>query len=115
MSQVACSDSLRPVGRPFCSLVRDAGPLAPAVGEERFIDTFLARQGAPEKHDLYGLLIEAGYTESQAQAICSFQMSGCFAAARSSTDTDERWEEVRVVIDRFILGGIAACLASKRK
>ena len=84
MSQVACSDALRPTGRSFCALVRDAGPLAPAVGEERFMDTFLSRQGEMEQHDLFALLVEAGYSQLQAQAICSFQMSGCFAAARST-------------------------------
>ena len=37
MSQVACSDGFRSVGRPFCALVRDAGDHTPAVREGRFL------------------------------------------------------------------------------
>ena len=112
MSQVACSDGFKPKGRPFCSLVRDAGAYGPVVKEGRFLDAFFADGKGSEQHDLYGLLVDAGYTEAQAEAVCAFQMSGCFAAARSSAANDEEWAQIRVVIDRFILGGIAACLAS---
>ena len=115
MSQVACSDSFRPSGRPFCSLVREAGSFAPAVKEGRFLDAFLDNRKEMELHDLYGLLTSAGYSQAQAEAICAFQMSGCFAAARSTHATDEEWTQVRAVIDRFILGGIAACLAAKQE
>ena len=115
MSQVACSDGFRPQGRPFCSLVRDAGERAPVVCEQRFMDAFLTRHDAPEGHDLYELLVGVGYTEVQAKALCSFQMSGCFAAARTTKVSEEEWVEVRAAIDRFILGGIAACLAAKHR
>ena len=113
MSQVACSDGFRSQGRPFCSLVRDEGERASVVREQRFMDAFMMRHDAPEGHDLYELLVGAGYTEMQAKALCSFQMSGCFAAARSARVSDGEWAEVRAAIDRFILGGIAACLAAK--
>ena len=114
MSQVACSDELQPAGRPFCSLIREAGSFAPAVREGRFLDAFFASGAGSEQHDIFGLLTGAGYTEAEAEAVCAFQMSGCFAAARSSCVADEEWARIRAVIDRFILGGIAACLASKR-
>ena len=114
MSQVACSASFRPSGRPFCSLVREAGSFAPAVKEGRFLDAFLDNRKEMELHDLYGLLTSAGYSQAQAEAICAFQMSGCFTAARTISATDEEWTAIKAVIDRFILGGIAACLASKR-
>ena len=114
MSQVACSDGFRPSGKPFCVLVRDAGDYAPAVRDNRFLDSLVAQGGAYGEHDLYGLLTGAGYTEAQAKAVCSFQMSGCFTAARSTAAPAEEWEQIRAVIDRFILGGIAACLAAKR-
>jgi len=42
-------------------------------------------------------------------------MSGCFSAARSSSASAEEWRQIRAVIDRFILGGIAACLAAKKE
>ena len=111
MSQITCSDGFKPKGRPFCSLVREADAYAPVVREGRFLDVFLDRREGMDQHDLFALLTNAGYTEAQAEAVCSFQMSGCFAAARSSTATDEEWAQIRAVIDRFILGGIAACLA----
>ena len=115
MSQITCSDSFKPKGRPFCSLVRDAGAYGPVVKEGRFLDTFLTKREGMDQHDLFGLLTNAGYTEAQAEAVCSFQMSGCFAAARSSTASDEEWAQIRAVIDRFILGGIAACLAAREE
>lgn len=114
MSQVACSDGFKPSGTPFCELVRDAGEYAPVVGEARFMDSFLGQQNAREGHDLFTILTDAGYTEAQAKAVCSFQMSGCFSAVRSLVPGEGNWDEIRPVIDRFILGGIAACLAAKR-
>ena len=115
MSQITCTDGFKPKGRPFCSLVREAGAYGPVVKEGRFLDTFLTKREGMDQHDLFGLLTNAGYTETQAEAICSFQMSGCFAAARSSTASDEEWAQIRAVIDRFILGGIAACLAAQEE
>ena len=115
MSQITCSDGFKPKGRPFCSLVRDAGAYDPVVKEGRFLDTFLNKREGMNQHDLFSLLTNAGYTETQAEVVCSFQMSGCFAAARSSAASDEEWAQIRAVIDRFILGGIAACLASRNR
>ena len=114
LSQVMCADGFKPSGRPFCMLVRDAGKYAPVVDDARFPDVFLQQQGAQESHDLYAMLTEAGYSQAEAQAVCSFQMSGCFSAARSTQATEGEWADIRAVIDRFILGGIAACLAAKR-
>ena len=115
MSQIACSDSFKPKGRPFCSLVRDAGAYGPVVKEGRFLDTFLTKCEGMDQHDMFGLLTNAGYTNAQAEAVCSFQMTGCFAAARSTNASDEEWAQIRAVIDRFILGGIAACLAAREE
>lgn len=115
MSQITCSDGFKPKGRPFCSLVRDAGAYDPVVKEGRFLDTFLNKRKDMDQHDLFALLTNAGYTNAQAEAVCSFQMSGCFAAARLSTANGEEWAQIRAVIDRFILGGIAACLATREE
>ncbi|MBR3182085.1 MAG: TetR/AcrR family transcriptional regulator [Eggerthellaceae bacterium] len=114
MSQVMCTDGFKPEGRPFCMLVRDAGEYAPVVCEPRFADAFLRQTGTQESHDLYAMMIEAGYSHSEAQAVSLFQLNGCFSAARTMQATDEEWKDIRAVIDRFILGGIAACLAAKR-
>ena len=113
MGQIACSEGFRPVGKPFCALVREEGEFAPIVRESRFADAYLSNHETQEGHDLFTLLVDAGYSDDEAQAVCSFQMSGCFAAARSSSATVEEWKAIRSVIDRFILGGIAACLAAK--
>ena len=114
MSQVACSDGFRHKGKPFCALVRDAGEMAPAVRDARFLDAYLAQNDMAGEHDLFVLLREAGYSEVEARALCSFQMSGCATAARTMQVTEGEWKQVRAVIDRFILGGIAACLAAKK-
>ena len=114
MSQVACSDGFQPAGKPFCEIVRDGGRYAPVVREARFVDSLIEGQGSRESHDLYELLVDAGYTHEQARAVCSFQMSGCFNAARQARAGGADWAAIRPVIDRFILGGIAACLAAKR-
>lgn len=115
MEQVACSDGFRPTGRPFCELVRDGDEFGPIVEEDRFLPSFLARQDNLHGHDLHGILTKAGYTDRQAQALCAFQLSGCFSAARSIQADDDEWRDIRSVIDRFILGGLAACLAARGK
>ena len=114
LSQVTCQDGFRASGKPFCSLVRDEGKYGSIVGDARFADALLSQGKTQEGHDLFALLIEAGYTADEAKAVCSFQMSGCLTAARSANAGEAEWAKIRAVIDRFILGGIAACLAAKR-
>ena len=82
--------------------------------DARFLDSYLARGNASGEHDLFDLLADAGYSAAEARAVCAFQMSGCFTAARATPVSDEERERIRAVIDRFILGGIAACLAAKK-
>ena len=116
-SQIACSSNLKSAGKPFCAIVRDAGAYAPVVGEQRFVDSILNEYASGESHDLHGLLVGAGYTPDEARAICAFQMSGCFNAARKARAAgtgDDEWDGIRAVIDRFILGGIAALLAARK-
>ena len=62
---------------------------------------------------MHGILVRAGYSEKEASALCAFQLSGCFSAAQSTDASAEEWEGIRAVIDRFILGGMSACLAAK--
>ena len=114
VSQVACSDGFKPAGKPFCALVNEAGDYASVVREPRFMESIIGQRQTQEGHDLYAILVDAGYSPVQAKAVCSFQMSGCFSAVRSITPGEGEWDDVRPVIDRFILGGIAACLAAKR-
>ena len=114
MNQVACTSEMQQKGVPFCMRLREGGQFAPAIGEDRFLTAFLGQESNMENHDLYGILTSAGYTPDQASALCSFQLAGCFTAARASREDPEGWQETKAIIDRFILGGIAACLAAKR-
>ena len=113
VDQIACSDSPRPTKEPFCALVRDEGPMSVVVEDDRFLSAFLEKQNTARNHDMHGVLVRAGYSEKEASALCAFQLSGCFSAAKSTVATAEEWEGIRSVIDRFILGGISACLAAK--
>ena len=113
LEQIACADSLRPVKRPFCKLVREDGRFSALADDGRFIASFLKGNEGYREHDLYDVLVRAGYSDREASALCAFQLSGCFYAARASDASAEEWDGIRAVVDRFILGGIAACLASK--
>ncbi|MBQ9041797.1 MAG: TetR/AcrR family transcriptional regulator [Eggerthellaceae bacterium] len=114
MDQVACTSEMKPKGEPFCMRLRDGGPFAPAIDEDRFLNAFLSQGSNLEGHDLYGILTGAGYTPDQARALCAFQLAGCFTAARTSRESAAGWQETKAAIDRFILGGTAALLAAKR-
>ena len=114
MEQVACTSEMNPSVEPFCARLRDDGPFSPAVNEDRFLNSFLERTEMLEGHDLYAILTNAGYAPDQARALSAFQLAGCFTAARMSQAGSANWLTVKAVIDRFILGGIAACLAAKR-
>lgn len=113
VDQIACSDSPRPAKKPFCTLIRDDGPLSRIIDDDRFLASFLVKQNTVRNHDMHGVLVRAGYSEKEATALCAFQLSGCFSAAQSTAANDEEWEDIRAVIDRFILGGLSACLAAK--
>ena len=113
VEQIACSNSPRPAKKPFCALVRSGGALAPIVNDDRFLPSFLAKQSTAREHDMHSILVHAGYSEKEAAALCAFQLSGCFSAAQRTTASAEEWDDVRAVIDRFILGGLSACLAAK--
>ena len=115
MSQVVCQEGFHAAGKPFCLLVRNAGAYDSVIGEPRFLESFLAQGNAHESHDLYNIMVGAGYSRDQAKALCAFQLSGCFAAARMPDANSVDWAEIRPVIDRFILGGISACLAAKTR
>lgn len=113
VEQIACSDSPQLTKKPFCALVRDGGTLSRVIDDDRFLPSFLEKQSAVNRHDMFGILVHAGYSETEASALCAFQLSGCFSAAQSTDASDEEWEDIRAVIDRFILGGLSACLAVK--
>ena len=113
VEQVACSNSPNPSKKPFCALVRNGGELGAVVDEERFLPSFLTEKNNVRNHDMHGILTHAGYSEKEAAALCTFQLSGCFSAASATDASDEEWEGIRALIDRFILGGLSACLAAK--
>lgn len=110
LGQIACTHDIQPQGKPFCALLCEESPFGPAVKDDRFLSAFLADRDNLGKHDLYEILTHAGYSEQQAGALCAFQLSGCFAAARTYGG-EVSWPTIKAAIDRFILGGISACLA----
>lgn len=114
IAQVACPGENACTGEPFCARLRESSPFAPAVGDDRFLGALLRKSSRLEKHDLYNLLTDAGYASDQARAVCAFQLAGCFTAVRMAKSDKSDWQKIKPVIDRFILGGIAACLAYTR-
>ena len=114
IAQVACSESPLPAKKPFCALIRD-GAFGSVVDDDRFLSSFMSLRHSAGEHDMGEVLVRSGYSETEAQALCAFQLSGCFSAARSIAANAEEWEAVRAVIDRFILGGLSACLAVKSR
>ena len=97
----------------FCTLLRESTRYRPIISEDRFLASYLSSSNSVAKHDMYAVLTEAGYTDAQAQALCKFQLSGCFSAALESRVGDEEWRAIRMAIDTFVKGGIRACLKAK--
>ena len=96
--------------QPFCLLLRSSENYQSVINEQAFLDSLLAHPEYLKKHDLYRALIETGYSEDQAKALCAFQLTGCFVISQLSLDDGACWESIRTVVDRFIGGGIKACL-----
>ena len=97
----------------FCTLLRESPRYRPIINEDRFLASYLSSSSSVVKHDMYKVLTDAGYTDAQAQALCKFQLSGCFSAARESRVDKDEWRSIRKVIDTFVNGGIRACLEAK--
>ena len=99
--------------RPFCELMRNAGPYAGVVREPRFIELLLADEATLETHPTYAKLVAAGHSSSAARELVKFHTYGCFMASQSTRD-DEAWAEARCLIDAFVQGGSEAILANGR-
>ena len=93
--------------RPFCELMRNAGPYAGVVREPRFIELLLADEATLETHPTYAKLVAAGHSSSAARELVKFHTYGCFMASQSTRD-DEAWAEARCLIDAFVQGGSEA-------
>jgi AcrR family transcriptional regulator len=116
LAQVDCTGcDAAAVGEPLCVRLREPGEFKPVIDDDRFLATFLDSGVTLSGHDLFGLLTSAGYTADQANAICRFQLSGCFSVARQAGPDDAQWDETRELIDTFIRGGIQACLERKER
>ena len=107
----ACGGCAPSARRPFCALVREEGRFAPLVRDPHFFNVFMT--AAPEVLDLdvYGELIDAGLPREVAEAVHTFQMSGCYAAASSAPGGCD-WARVQAALDTFIRGGVQALRAS---
>ena len=96
--------------RPFCHNLRSSDGFHSVISEQAFIDSLLAHPEYLESHDLYTVLRDHGYSEDQAKALCAFQLTGCYVISQLSLDNESQWESIRAIVDRFIAGGIEACL-----
>ena len=106
-SHLRCSDCVQS-GRPFCVALREAGPYAPVVRDERFMPLLFAlvEQGA-FPGGVSNMFSDLGMSRMQADALYRFQMSGCYAVALADVSTGE-WDIVQRTLDAFIRGGISA-------
>lgn len=107
-SHLHCSDCARPGNRPFCVALREAGPYAPVVRDERFLPLLFAlvEQGA-FPGGASNMFSGLGMSRMQAEALYRFQMSGCYAVALADVSEGE-WDIVQRTLDAFIRGGINA-------
>lgn len=94
--------------RPFCIALRDAGNYAAVVADERFLSTLFDRV---EEDDPEGGMLAAyrslGLDGPQMRALFRFQMSGCYAVARSDVPPGD-WARIQHLLDTFIRGGMQA-------
>ena len=93
--------------RPFCMTIRAAGPFQPLVLAPEFMGAYLDYVlSGPEADEALAPYLAAGVTHSQAQALFTFQMTGCYNAAILNADV--KWTDSQRAIDRFIRGGLQA-------
>lgn len=94
--------------RPFCERLREAGPYASLVADERFLPTTMRIIDPRGLETVRTSLQVAGVPEQLAQAIYRFQMSGCYSVATSTVADDDEWRQYQEALDRFIQGGLSA-------
>ena len=93
--------------RPFCMTIRAAGPFQPLVLAPGFMGAYLDYVlSGPEADEALAPYLAAGVTHSQAQALFTFQMTGCYTAAILNADV--KWAASQQAIDQFIRGGLQA-------
>lgn len=93
--------------RPFCMTIRAAGPFQPLVLAPEFMGAYLDYVlSGPEADEALAPYLAAGVTHSQAQALFTFQMTGCYNAAILNADV--KWAASQQAIDQFIRGGLQA-------
>ena len=107
-SHLHCNECTGQGSRPFCVALREAGPYAPVVRDERFLPMLFAlvEQGA-FPGGASNMFSGLGMSRMQADALYRFQMSGCYAVALADVSTGE-WDVIQRTLDAFIRGGINA-------
>lgn len=110
---VSLDDDAECPSRPFCMMLRESSEYRSVIKERTFLDALLTNDDYLQSHDLYRLLTERGYSESQARALSAFQLTGCFTIARLSESDDREWRQIKAAMDTFIQGGIKALLEER--
>ena len=106
-AQLRHSECAQACRRPFCMTIRAAGPFQPLVLAPEFMGAYLDYVlNGPEADEALAPYLAAGVTRSQAQALFTFQMTGCYNAAILNADV--KWAASQQAIDQFIRGGLQA-------
>lgn len=93
-------------GLPYCERMRNAGCFKPVVEDPQYAATamhIMFRRGAVKNR--INTLVGQGLGEKEAAVLSVFQVNGCIAAATSKISRTREWEELRCIIDEFVVGG----------
>lgn len=106
-TQLRCAECVADARRPLCETIRNSEEHQGLVHDEAFLPVFLdlCRSEFPE--DALGPYLDACPDKQCAQALHSFQIMGCVAAANAVGAYDD-WAPVKVAVDAFIRGGLNA-------
>ncbi len=105
---LCASCQVRKTAMPYCERLREAGPYASVVNDDRFLPATIRTVVEQDFHSIKRRLQDVGVPADLAHVICLFQMSGCYSAATSVHADGEEWKRYQEVIDRFVRGGMAA-------
>ncbi len=115
VTQHACYKGIVPAGqKPLCALLREGTDYDSLTDDPRFVDALFDETDIIETHDFYRSLVESGYFPTVAKALGTFQISGCLKALRRFEVDDATWKEIKEAIDRFVCGGLTACITHKK-
>lgn len=100
---------------PLCEKARHPGDFEAVLADPRFMSTWFHVSKGTAMKEYEQALVGSGLSPHQAQAVVTFQLSGCMATARSHLGKLEDWGDIQRTLDAFIAGGLAAIKGSAEK